>query len=304
VSVPQELEEGAGGPLRGSEPGFAWEESVGRLVEAALAEDVGAGDWTTLWTVAPEARGVADVVAKGEMIVAGGDVAVEVFRRVDRDIAANPLARDGQKVKPGDVVLRLEGPLRGILTGERTALNFLGRLSGVATLTRRFVDAVAGTGVEIQDTRKTTPGLRILEKEAVRAGGGRNHRLGLYDMVLVKDNHLVVAGGVVAAVERVRRENRSGLPVEVEVGSLNELEEALPLGVERVLLDNMDAETMAEAVLRVRALGPGRPLVEASGNVTVDTVRRVAETGVDIISVGALTHSAPVADLSLRVFER
>jgi nicotinate-nucleotide pyrophosphorylase (carboxylating) len=130
VSVPQELEEGAGGPLRGSEPGFAWEESVGRLVEAALAEDVGAGDWTTLWTVAPEARGVADVVAKGEMIVAGGDVAVEVFRRVDRDIAANPLARDGQKVKPGDVVLRLEGPLRGILTGERTALNFLGAVVG------------------------------------------------------------------------------------------------------------------------------------------------------------------------------
>jgi nicotinate-nucleotide pyrophosphorylase (carboxylating) len=243
-------------------------------------------------------------VAKGDVVVAGVDVAVEVFKRVDPDVTASVLVRDGQAVKPGGVILRLEGPLRGILTGERTALNFLGRLSGVATLTRRFVNAVGGVGAEIQDTRKTTPGWRVLEKEAVRAGGGANHRMGLYDMVLVKDNHLAAAGGVRAAVERVRRENRDGLPVEVEVRTLQELEEVLALGVERILLDNMNPETMAEAVRRIRALGLRRPMVEASGNVTLESVRRVAETGVDIISVGALTHSAPVADLSLRVVQR
>jgi len=274
------------------------------LIRAALAEDVGPGDWTTLWTVDPGARGTAEIVAKGEVVVAGVDVAVEVFKRVDPDVTASVLVRDGQAVKPGGVILRLEGPLRGILTGERTALNFLGRLSGVATLTRRFVNAVGGVGAEIQDTRKTTPGWRVLEKEAVRAGGGANHRMGLYDMVLVKDNHLAAAGGVRAAVERVRRENLDGLPVEVEVRTLEELEEVLALGVGRILLDNMEPETMAEAVRRIRALGLRRPMVEASGNVTLESVRRVAETGVDIISVGALTHSAPVADLSLRVIGR
>lgn len=279
-----------------------WESAVTGLIDAALAEDVGSGDWTTQWTVAPGARGTAVVVAKeGEIVVAGGEVAAEVFRRVDPGIVVSRLARDGRRVGSGDTVLRLEGPLQGILTGERVALNFLGRLSGVATLTRRFVDAVEGTGAQIQDTRKTTPAWRLLEKEAVRAGGGSNHRMGLYDMVLVKDNHVAAAGGVRAAVEGVRRENRYGLPVEVEVRSLEELEELLSLEVDRVLLDNMDLETMAAAVRQVRSLGAKRPLVEASGNITLDTVRRVAETGVDIISVGAITHSAPVADLSLRV---
>jgi nicotinate-nucleotide pyrophosphorylase (carboxylating) len=294
-------------PSRAGEPQPSDEARPGReevaelLIQAALAEDVGPGDWTTRWTVDPGARGMAEVVAKGKVVVAGANVAVQVFRRVDTELAVSVLAMDGQAVEPGDLILRLEGPLQGILTGERTALNFLGRLSGVATLTRRFVDAVAGTGAEIQDTRKTTPGWRILEKDAVRAGGGANHRMGLYDMVLVKDNHLVAAGGVKAAVERIRRENGEGLPVEVEVGSLEELEEVLPLGVDRILLDNMDRKTMTEAVRRVRALGLSRPLVEASGNVTLASVRPVAETGVDIISVGALTHSAPVADLSLRL---
>ena len=294
----------AGEPQPPGEARPGWEEEVEVLIRAALAEDVGPGDWTTLWTVDPGARGTAEIVAKGEVVVAGVDVAVEVFKRVDPDVTASVLVRDGQAVKPGGVILRLEGPLRGILTGERTALNFLGRLSGVATLTRRFVNAVGGIGAEIQDTRKTTPGWRVLEKEAVRAGGGANHRMGLYDMVLVKDNHLAAAGGVRAAVERVRRENRDGLPVEVEVRTLEEMEEVLALGVERILLDNMEPETMAEAVRRIRALGLRRPMVEASGNVTLESVRRVAETGVDIISVGALTHSAPVADLSLRVVQR
>lgn len=300
--APEPSRAGEPQPPGGARPG--WEEVVEVLIRAALAEDVGPGDWTTLWTVDPGARGTAEIVAKGEVVVAGVDVAVEVFKRVDPDVTASVLVRDGQAVKPGGVILRLEGPLRGILTGERTALNFLGRLSGVATLTRRFVNAVGGVGAEIQDTRKTTPGWRVLEKEAVRAGGGANHRMGLYDMVLVKDNHLAAAGGVRAAVERVRRENLDGLPVEVEVRTLEELEEVLALGVGRILLDNMEPETMAEAVRRIRALGLRRPMVEASGNVTLESVRRVAETGVDIISVGALTHSAPVADLSLRVIGR
>jgi nicotinate-nucleotide pyrophosphorylase (carboxylating) len=294
----------AGEPQPRDEARPGREEAVEALIRAALAEDVGPGDWTTLWTVDPGAAGTAEIVAKGEVVVAGVDVAVEVFREVDPAVTASVLVGDGQAARPGGVILRLEGPLRGILTGERTALNFLGRLSGVATLTRRFVNAVGGVGVEIQDTRKTTPGWRVLEKEAVRAGGGANHRMGLYDMILVKDNHLAAAGGVRAAVERVRRENREGLPVEVEVRTLEELEEVLALGVERILLDNMELVTMAEAVRRIRALGLRRPMAEASGNVTLESVRRVAETGVDIISVGALTHSAPVADLSLRIIGR
>jgi nicotinate-nucleotide pyrophosphorylase (carboxylating) len=295
-----------------AEPGLPSDDALGRLrqemlgplIDAALAEDVGSGDWTTFWTVDRDARGEAEVVAKGWVVVAGTAVALEVFRRVEPALVVEVLAPDGRRVEPGDVILRVQGPLRGILSGERTALNFLGRLSGVATLTRRFVDAVAGTGAEIQDTRKTTPGWRILEKDAVRAGGGGNHRMGLYDMVLVKDNHLAASGGVREAVERVRRENRARLPVEVEVGSLEELDEAMALGVERILLDNMAPETMAEAVRRSRALGPRRPMLEASGNVTLENVRAVAETGVDIVSVGALTHSAPAADLSLRLIRR
>jgi nicotinate-nucleotide pyrophosphorylase (carboxylating) len=194
------------------------------------------------------------------------------------------------------------GRLAPILTGERTALNFLGRLSGIATLTRRFADAVHGTGARILDTRKTTPGWRALEKEAVRAGGGFNHRMGLYDYVLVKDNHVAAAGGVRAAVARVRESPAAkGLAMEVEVTTLAELDEALALRVQRILLDNMSLDAMTEAVRRAHALGSGRPELEASGNVTLENVRRVAETGVDFISVGALTHSARSVDLSMRV---
>ncbi len=277
------------------------ERVLDRLIALSLEEDVGPGDWTTLWTVESEQAGEAMVVAKEELVVAGTGAASRVFRTVSPELEVRILAPDGRVVGEEEGVLRISGPLRGILTGERTAMNFLGRLSGIATLTRRFVNAVAGTGVRILDTRKTTPGWRILEKEAVRAGGGENHRVGLFDMVLVKDNHLVAAGGVRGAVERVRRANRTGLPVQVEVASLQELDELLPLGVDRILLDNMGAEAMAEAVQRVRAGGVGRPLLEASGNMTLEGVRAVAETGVDFISVGALTHSAPAADLSLRV---
>ncbi len=280
------------------------EEVLDRMIGLALEEDVGPGDWTTLWTVRAMEWGEALVVAKGEVVVAGTGVACRVFRRVSPEMELDVLAFDGSRVGEGGGVLRIQGPLRGILTGERTALNFLGRLSGIATLTRRFVDAVEGTGVAILDTRKTTPGWRVLEKEAVKAGGGANHRMGLFDMVLVKDNHLAAVGGVAEAVKRIREGNRAGLPVEVEVGTLQELEELLPLGVDRVLLDNMEIGTIAEAVRRVHSLGERRPLVEASGNMSLERVRAVAESGVDFISVGALTHSAPVADLTLRVVGR
>jgi len=274
------------------------------LIDRAMAEDMGPGDWTTEWTVDAGAEGLAVIVAKEPLVVAGTRLAVAVFQQTEADLDVSVEVEDGAEVEPEEVVLRIQGPLRGILTGERVALNFLGRLSGIATMTRQFVKAVAGTGARILDTRKTTPGWRELEKAAVRAGGGENHRVGLYDMVLVKDNHLVASGGVTSAVERIRRQNGLGLEVEVEVNTLEELAELLPLGVDRVLLDNMDLITMKEAVGRIKALGAVRPMAEASGNMSLDSVRAVAETGVDFISVGALTHSAPSADLSLRVLDR
>lgn len=269
------------------------------LIGAALAEDVGPGDWTTLWTVPETATGTARIVAKGAGVVAGTEVATEVFRRVDPSLEVEVLAGDGEAVVPGDLVMRVRGSARSLLTAERVALNFLQRLSGVATLTREYVRAVDGTGCRILDTRKTTPGARALEKAAVRAGGGENHRFGLHDMVLIKENHIAAAGGIRAAVEAVRGRNADGLAVEVEVTSLEELDEALAVGVDRVLLDNMAPETMREAVARARASRSGAPELEASGGIALDTVRRAAETGVDFVSVGALTHSVPALDLSL-----
>jgi len=271
------------------------------LVRLALEEDVGDGDVTTLWTVPGDRRCEAVIVAKQELVVAGVDCVREVYRAVDPDMVVDVAAGDGTRVEGGHVLVRLRGATRSLLVGERAALNFLGRLSGVATLTRRFVDAVAGTGARVIDTRKTTPGWRLLEKAAVRAGGGANHRIGLWDMVLVKDNHIDACGGVAEAARAALDRNDRGLEVEVEVRSLEELEAVLPLGVDRILLDNMTPELLRRAVARVRALGAGRPLLEASGNVTLATVRKVAETGVDFVSAGALTHSAPSADVSMRV---
>ena len=271
------------------------------LVRLALEEDVGDGDVTTLWTVPPEHRSEAVVVAKQEMVVAGADCVREVYAAVDPSLSVEVAAGDGARVEDGHVLVRLRGPTRSLLVGERAALNFLGRLSGVATLTRRFVDAVAGTGARVIDTRKTTPGWRLLEKAAVRAGGGANHRIGLWDMVLVKDNHIDACGGVVQAARAALEHNDRGLAVEVEVRTLDELEAVLPLGVDRILLDNMTPALLRRAVTRVRELGAERPRLEASGNVTLETVRSVAETGVDDVSVGALTHSAPAADVSMRV---
>jgi nicotinate-nucleotide pyrophosphorylase (carboxylating) len=237
-----------------------------RLLDLALEEDLGSGDWTSRWTVAPEASGEATVVAKEELVVAGTQVFLRVFERVDPGMQLEVMAPDGSELSAEDPVVRMYGSLHGILAGERVALNFLGRLSGVATLTRRFVKAVAGTSARILDTRKTTPGWRFLEKAAVRAGGGENHRMGLDDMVLIKDNHLVAAGGVIPAVRGVLESNDRGIDVEVEVGTLEELEEALSFGagsVQRILLDNMAPDLMARAVRMVherapRACPPGR----------------------------------------------
>ena len=270
-------------------------DTVERIVLAALAEDIGAGDVTTDATVPADAVGVADLLVKEAGVVCGVRVAETTFRALDPDIRFEALARDGDVVEPPGVVARISGSERAILTGERVALNFLGRLSGIATLTRRYVDAIEGTGASVLDTRKTTPGLRELEKYAVACGGGRNHRFGLDDAVLVKDNHLRAAGSVPAAVELVRA--ASALPIEVECDTLDQVAEALDVGVDAILLDNMSLEQLRQAV----ALTEGRARLEASGGVTLDTIRAIAETGVDEISVGALTHSARSLDVSLEL---
>lgn len=271
-----------------------------RLVQLALEEDVGPGDATTRWTVPETAEAAADVVAKAPAVIAGSQAFQVTYELVDAAVRVEPHQPDGALVEPGDVVLSVEGPARALLTGERVALNFLGRLSGVATATRRYVQAVAGTGARVVDTRKTTPGLRRLEKAAVVAGGGFNHRMGLYDMVLIKDNHILAAGGIEAAVEAVRGRNVRGLPVEVEVVDLPGLEAALRAGVDRVLLDNMSPAQVSAAVATVKLWDGPRPLLEASGNVTLDTIRAYGLADVDFISVGAITHSAPTADFSMR----
>jgi nicotinate-nucleotide pyrophosphorylase (carboxylating) len=274
-------------------------EALDALIRLALAEDVGSGDRSTAWVVDPRTPARARIVAKSDLVVAGVEAAAAVFAAVDPELEVGVVRADGVAAGKGDVVIELAGRASPILTAERTALNFLGRLSGIATLTRAYVDAVRGTGARVVDTRKTAPGWRALEKAAVRAGGGSNHRMGLYDMVMIKDNHIAAAGGITAAVRRVRASNAEGLAIEVEVRTSDELEEALGLGVDRILLDNMKPAELRESVERAHRLGADRPELEASGNVTLANVREVAATGVDIVSVGALTHSAPVADLSL-----
>lgn len=272
-----------------------------RIIDVALDEDRGSGDWTTRWTVHARTRARAEIVAKSAGILAGVAPALAVFSRLDPRVEAETRAADGEAIEPGRLIATLEGPARTLLTGERVALNLLQHLSGVATLTRAFVDAVDGTGVRILDTRKTMPGMRGMEKAAVRVGGGSNHRFGLHDLVMIKDNHLAVVGAIADAVARVREQNNRGLRVQVEVRTLEELEVALDAGVDRILLDNMDLAQLREAVQRTGRKRGRRPVLEASGNVSLSTVRQIAETGVDEISVGALTHSAPAIDFSLRV---
>jgi nicotinate-nucleotide pyrophosphorylase (carboxylating) len=270
-------------------------EALDRIVAAALAEDVGEGDVTTEATVAPEAVGTAELLVKEPGVVCGLGVAEAVFRALDPDLRFEPLVAEGAVLGRPAAVALVTGPQRAILTGERVALNFFGRLSGIATLTKRYVDAVAGTGAAILDTRKTTPGLRALEKHAVACGGGRNHRFGLADAVLVKDNHLRAAGSIAKAVESVRA--TTDLPIEVECDTLEQVSEALDSGADAILLDNMSSDELRAAV----TLAGGRVRLEASGGITLDTVRAVAETGVDEISVGALTHSARSLDVSLEL---
>ena len=270
-------------------------DTLERVVYAALAEDVGAGDVTTEATVDADALGTAELMVKEHGIVCGLAAAEAVFRALDPDVRFEALVEDGTPLERMTVVAVVSGPLRAILTGERVALNFLGRLSGIATLTRSYVDAVAGTDVAILDTRKTTPGLRLLEKHAVACGGGRNHRFGLDDAVLVKDNHLASAGSVTAAVERLRAV--TDLPVEVECDTLEQVSEALAAKVDAILLDNMSPGELTAAVV----LAQGRARLEASGGVTLENIRAIAETGVDEISIGALTHSARSLDVSLEL---
>ena len=271
-------------------------DTLERAVLAALAEDIGAGDVTTEATVPEDAVGTADLLLKEPGVVCGLRAAESTFRALDPDVRFEALASDGDLVRdPPAVVARVSGSERAILTGERVALNFLGRLSGIATLTRRYADAVEGTGAAVLDTRKTTPGLRALEKHAVVCGGGRNHRFGLDDAVLVKDNHLRAAGSVTRAIELVRA--ASDLSVEVECETLDQVGEALEAGVDAILLDNMNLDELRGAV----SLTAGRARLEASGGVSLTTVRAIADTGVDLLSVGWLTHSAPVLDVALDV---
>ena len=270
---------------------------MNKLIIEALREDLGRGDITTEAIVPSTATGKAIIIAKQEAIVAGVGVVTQVFKAVDRKLVVNLHKQDGDTVSVGDMVLELRGRVSSILKGERVALNFLSRLSGIATLTRKFVNKVAGTGVKILDTRKTIPGWRELDKYAVRVGGGYNHRMGLYDAILIKDNHIKVAGGIKPAVERVIKKWGNRYFIEIEVENLDQLREALDTPVDRIMLDNMSVDEIREAV----KLNNGRKELEVSGGVNLDNIREIAETGIDYISIGAITHSAPAADFSLEI---
>ncbi|MDY0268911.1 carboxylating nicotinate-nucleotide diphosphorylase [Trichloromonas sp.] len=268
---------------------------IDRIIQTALHEDIGLGDVTTLATVAPGTPGRAQLVAKEDFVLAGIDVAARVFRLVGEGVAFEKIIADGRPVNRGQVLAWIKGEAALLLQGERVALNLLQRMSGIATLTAQYVRAVDGTKATLVDTRKTTPGLRVLEKYAVRMGGGRNHRTSLYDGILIKENHIVAAGGIAVAIERARTRAPHTLRIEIETQNLAEVAEALEARADIILLDNMDLSMLADAVRLI----DGRALSEASGGVNLDTVRGIAETGVDFISVGALTHSYRSADISM-----
>jgi nicotinate-nucleotide pyrophosphorylase (carboxylating) len=274
--------------------------AVAALIDLALEEDLGRGDVTSTAVLDPRATAEADLVARERLVVAGLAVAAAVFQRVDRTIAVELLAADGDELAPDGRAATVRGRASSLLAAERTALNFVQRLSGIATLSRRYHEAVRGTGLRVTDTRKTTPGFRQLEKEAVRAGGAANHRFDLGSGVLIKDNHLAVAGSIAEAVLRARASAPHGMKIEVEVDSLDQLDAALQAGADIVLLDNFSAADIEEAMRRVRARSP-RPLVEVSGGVTLARLPELARAGVDLASVGALTHSARAMDLALDI---
>jgi nicotinate-nucleotide pyrophosphorylase (carboxylating) len=272
--------------------------ALDEIVRNALREDIGTGDVTTLSTVAADRQAVGRMVAKADGIVAGLPVVEEVFRQVDGNVAVRRIINEGAAITTGDAICEMEGEAQSLLVGERVALNFLQRMSGIATLTAKFVAQIEGTDARIVDTRKTTPGLRLLEKYAVRVGGGHNHRMGLYDAVMIKDNHIIAAGGIAAAVKRARAQIPHIMTITVECETLEQVDEALSAGADILLLDNMTNALRVEAVHQIRVSGK-RVLAEASGGITLETAAEIARTGVDILSVGALTHSAPALDISL-----
>lgn len=285
------------------------------LIDVALTEDVGVGDVTTAAVVPKGRKGLAEVIARDGGVIAGLEFTQNLFKKLDKDLKIETELQDGQKIKEGEVVLTIEGGLESILRGERVALNFLGRLSGIATLTSKFVERIKGTESKILDTRKTTPGMRLLEKYAVTVGGGENHRFGLYDMILIKENHLAACGGIEAALRAARlyvdeyegqTKGRHSLKIEVEVKNTEELKEALKFSPDIIMLDNFDVEEIREGVeiaRRFEAQEGRAPKLEVSGGVNLKNVREIAETGVDFISVGALTHSPKTLDFSLLIRE-
>lgn len=274
-------------------------EAAKKLIALALEEDVAGGDITTDNLIPSETRRKAYMVAKADGVVAGLPVAEMVFRQLDQSLEWKPEVAEGDRVSNGTVLVRFEASYRALLTAERTALNFLQRLSGIATISARYADEVKGTNTVILDTRKTLPGFRMLDKYAVRTGGATNHRIGLFDMVMIKDNHIEVAGGITAAVEQIKAKVPSLIKIEVETTNLEQVAEALAAGADIIMLDNMDNETMTQAVQLIQ----GKAKVEASGNMTLDRIRGVASTGVDYISIGALTHSVQAMDISQRLEE-
>jgi nicotinate-nucleotide pyrophosphorylase (carboxylating) len=272
-------------------------EQIRHIIEAALAEDIGTGDITTQATVSLKKKGLAHAVAKDAFIVAGVDVFTRTFTLLNKNVRVKKLVGNGCRVRKGDVIAEVSGSLSSILQAERVALNLFQRMCGIATLTAQYVEAIRGSKARILDTRKTMPGLRVLDKMAVRIGGGFNHRMGLYDGVLIKDNHIAAAGGITAAVAAQRSHLTSAFKIEVETTDMREVEEALRCGVDIIMLDNMTPAEMKEAV----AFIAGRALTEASGNVSMQNVAAIAATGVDLISIGELTHSVRAADISLKI---
>ncbi|MFH1075946.1 MAG: carboxylating nicotinate-nucleotide diphosphorylase [Pseudomonadota bacterium] len=277
---------------------YNMQHEIDRLIEIALDEDIGAGDVTSDAVVDLDAMGEAKIIAKQNFILVGIEVAQKVFARLDPEVISHASYKDGGRIAKGETILLLRGRLRHLLAGERTALNFMQRLSGIATLTQQYADKIAGTGVILLDTRKTTPGWRLLEKYAVKLGGGNNHRFGLYDGILIKDNHIAAAGGIVGAVERVRKTWGYRFKIEVEVTNEHEIAEALACKVDIIMLDNMDIDQIKNSVSIINR----QALVEVSGGVSLENISDIAKTGVDMISVGALTHSAQAADISMLIF--
>ena len=274
-----------------------YDELIDRLIDLAIEEDIATGDVTTDSIIPARSRAVAEMKMKADGVISGLGIARRVYERFEKDIVWDAKVKDGDAVKKGDIILRIEASYRCLLLGERLSLNILQRMSGIATETARYVRELAGTHTQLLDTRKTAPGLRVLDKLAVKQGGGTNHRMGLYDMVMIKDNHIKVAGGITQAVEAVRKNITAGIKIEVETTNLDEVREALAAQADIIMLDNMNNQDMAEAVKIIA----GKAQTEASGNMSIPRLKEVAATGVDYISVGALTHSVTALDISMNI---